>query len=80
MKKKKLIYFKFLHQLLLCFLLLLMSVFLHLKKTIFVETLMYYCFLVFCRIGEYISLDLLYFVKNLYGSFPLKSVDTSTQK
>ena len=34
------------------------------------KTLVFHCFLVFCRIGEYISLDLFYFV-NLTGSCSL---------
>ena len=55
---------------LLCSLLLLLSVFLHPKKSILVKTLVHYCFLVFRLIGEYISLDLFYFV-NLTSSCSL---------
>ena len=35
-----------------------MSIFLHLTKTIFYRKRLFHCFLVFRRIGEYISLDL----------------------
>ena len=61
-------FFFFFYQLLLVFffflfffLLLLLSVFLHLKKTIFCrKRFVFPCFLVYRRIGEYISLDLFY--------------------
>ena len=44
-----------------------LSLFLHPKKTILLKALVYYCFLVFRCIGEYISLNLFYFV-NLTSS------------
>ena len=49
---------------LLCFLLRLLSVSLHPKKNFFVESacVLYYCFLAFCRTGQYISPELFYFV------------------
>ena len=69
-KKKKMNIFIlniFLHHLLLvypllCFLLLLLSIYLLAPEedNFLSKALVYYCFLVFRRIGEYISLDLFY--------------------
>ena len=44
-----------------------LSIFLHLKKTIF--RLKRLCFLVFLRIGEYISLELFYFIFVLFTAW-----------